>query len=183
MRRARAVEQLSARFRRAYAAHRRAPTARTWFRLGEILAEAYTWSRDSAQQVRDAAGDGLGVEFHPIYCWERCVALAPRHAAAWHRLAQRYVELDDEGKAELALRRAVRLDPRVAIAWLNLATIELRPPLDRHRIRRAERSLHRAIAADRRGTKLGAEPYVMLADTAEQRGDDRAALAWLATPR
>ena len=178
--RERAARDLRQRFQRAVARHRRGITAETWFALGTILAEAYEWARELAYELR--AAEGLDDNVHPIACWQKCVALAPRHAAAWHRLAGAYVELEDRDHAEPALRRALKLDPHVAEAWNNLAILTLPPPgeVDVTRVRRAERYLRRAIAEDPRGRKLGWEPYAWLAEAAERRRDDPGALSWYA---
>jgi tetratricopeptide (TPR) repeat protein len=170
-----AVERLRSQFHRASARHRREPTAATWFALGEILAEA---SPDVARQL--CATEGLDVD--PIACWKRCVRLAPRHAKAWHRLGQAYFDLEDHANAAKALTRAVKLAPKVASAWNNLAILTLPAPgeVDLARVKRAERYLKRAIAADPRARKLGWEPYAWLAEAAERRRDDPGALAWYA---
>ena len=165
--RAHAVHVLRDRFERTLARHRRVPTAATWFTLGACLADGNL-------------GELEGLD--AIVCWERCIALAPRHAKAWHRLGKAYFERADFASAERALARAVKLDPYVAEAWKNLAVVTLPEPgqLDLLRVRRAERYLRRAIAEDPRGRKLGWEPYAWLAEAAERRRDDRAAMAWYA---
>jgi tetratricopeptide (TPR) repeat protein len=178
--RERAVRELRQKLKRAVAKHRRTATAETWFTLGTILAEAYSWSRDVAHELR--AAEGLDDSFDPIACWKRCVKLAPKHAKAWHLLGATYVELDDAENAVRALTRAVKLDPRVASAWNALAILTM-PAAGDHdlaRVKRAERYLRRAIEADPRGKKLGWEPYAWLAEAAERRRDDPGALAWYA---
>lgn len=108
--------------------------------------------------------------------------LAPNHARAWRRLGDAYYGLDDRGKAERALKRTVALDPHDAVAWNNLAVLTLPASGEDNpaRLRRAERYLRRAIAEDKRGKKLGWQPYAWLAESAERRRHDPDALAWYA---
>jgi tetratricopeptide (TPR) repeat protein len=178
-----AARDIRDRFQRAVARHRRRMTAETWFALGTILAEANGTAGELSHELREA--EGLGDKLDPIACWKKCVGLAPRHAAAWHRLAEAYFELDDHGRAGPALRRALKLDPHVAAAWNKLAILTLAPAeeIDLARVRRAERYLRRAIAEDPRGRKLGWEPYAWLAEAAERRRDDPGALAWYAASK
>jgi tetratricopeptide (TPR) repeat protein len=166
---------LRKRFQQTITRHRRAATAASWFALGTILAEAGELSTQLGRELSEGLGD-------PIMCWRRCVRLAPAHADAWHRLGEAYYEVDDPVNAARALKRAVKLDPRDASAWNNLAVLTLSAPDDEDpaRLRRAERYLRRAIAADPRGKKLGWEPYAWLAETAERRRDDPGALVWYA---
>ena len=166
---------LRKRFQQAVTRHRRSATAASWFALGTLLAEAHHLSRELGRQLSEGLGD-------PIACWRRCVRLAPRHADAWHRLAQAYFELDERADAERALKRAVKLDPHVPAAWKNLAilTLAATAEVEPARVRRAERYLQRAIEEDPRGKKLGWEPYAWLAEAAELRRDDPGALAFYA---
>jgi len=161
------------RFQRAIGRHRRARTAASWFSLGTILAEAYGVSRELGRELCEDIGD-------PITCWRHCVRLEPEHAEAWHRLGQAYFELDDRTKAVRALTRAVKLDPHVPSAWNNLGILTLPSPEEDApaRLRRAEGFLRRAIEEDRRGKKLGWEPFAWLAEAAERRRHDPDALAW-----
>lgn len=166
-------QALRKRFQRAMGRHRRTRTAASWFSLGTILAEAYGVSRDLGRELSEGVGD-------PIACWRHCVRLDPEHAAGWHRLGQAYFELDDRTKAVRALTRAVKLDPHVASAWNNLGILAL-PAAEEStpaRMRRAEQYLRRAIEEDRRGKKLGWEPFAWLAEAAERRRHDPDALAW-----
>jgi tetratricopeptide (TPR) repeat protein len=166
---------LRKRYQQTITRHRRAATAASWFALGSILAEAEALSAELCRELSDGLGD-------PIACWRRCVRLAPGRADAWHRLGEAYYELDDRVNAARALKRAVKLDPRDASAWNNLAVLTLAAPEDQDpaRVRRAERYLRRAIEADPRGKKLGWEPYAWLAEAAERRRDDPGALVWYA---
>jgi tetratricopeptide (TPR) repeat protein len=172
----RAARKLRDRFHRAVVRHRRRATAESWFELGSVLAEAAA----DADELRTA--EGLDDDIQPIACWKKCVALAPRHAGAWHRLGQAYFELDDRAAAQRALLRAVKLDPGLAEAWNNLAILAL--PVtgepDLAGVRKAERYLQRAMEADPRGKRLGWQPYAWLAEAAERRRDDPGALAWYA---
>jgi tetratricopeptide (TPR) repeat protein len=162
------------RYQRAIAQHRRRATAKSWFTLGVIVADAFVLSSELGRELAEDVGG-------PVACWRQCVKLAPSHADAWHHLGQAYYVLEDHPNATRALSRAVKLDPRDAIAWNQLAVMTLSAPGDDlARVRRAERFLQRAIEADPRGKKLGWEPYAWLAETAERLRDDPGALAWYA---
>src|SRR5882724_6611724 len=141
---------LRKRFQQVSTRHRRSATAASYFALGTILADAYDLSAELGRELSEGLGD-------PIACWKRCVRLAPSHADAWCRLGQAYYERDDRVNAARALKRAVKLDPRDASAWNNLAVLTLPAPGedDPASVRRAERYLRRAIEADPRGKKLG----------------------------
>jgi tetratricopeptide (TPR) repeat protein len=175
-----AARDLRDRFRRAAARHRKRATAESWFELGSLLAEATARTRELARELCTSEGFDDGLQ--PVACWKKCVALAPRHAVAWQRLGQAYIELDERGQAERALRRAVKLDPRLAEAWNHLAILALpaNGEPDLAGVRKAERYLQRAMKADPRGRRLGWEPYAWLAEAAERRRDDPGALAWYA---
>jgi tetratricopeptide (TPR) repeat protein len=155
--------------------HQRTATASSWYSLGTLIAEAYALSHELGKELSDGLGD-------PITCWKRCVRLSPDHADAWHRLGQAYFDVDDRVNAARALKRAVKLAPRVPAAWNNLAilTFPAAGEDDPRAVRRAERYLRRAIEEDPRGKKLRWEPYAWLAEAAERLRDDPGALAWYA---
>jgi tetratricopeptide (TPR) repeat protein len=160
---------VSKRFQQLLARHRRTPTAATWFALGTQLASA------PPELAKELGSDSLE-------CWRRCVRLDPKHEAAWLQLGEAYFERDDRPNAIKAFTRAAKLDPRNAVAWYRLAILAFPAVADESsaRLNKAERLLRQAIEVDRRGKKLGWEPYAWLAEIAERRRDDPGALAWYA---
>lgn len=164
--------ELSKRFEQLLSRHRRKPTAATWFALGTQLADA---PPALSQRIGAEVGD-------PITCWRRCVRLDPSRDDAWLRLGEAYFERDDRANAMKAFTRAAKLDRRNAAAWYRLGILSFPDAADESsaRLNRAERFLRRAIEEDRRGKKLGWEPYAWLAEIAERRRDDPGALAWYA---
>jgi TolB-like protein len=84
-------------------------------------------------------------------CLERAVRLDPRYAEAWASLARMYVEEysqgfnsqpDPLGRAMSAAQRAVELDPRSQLAYMNLAVVHF----FRHEIDAFNVAADRAIA-------------------------------------
>jgi tetratricopeptide (TPR) repeat protein len=166
---------LRKKFQQLITRHRRKATAASWFTLGTLVSQAFEVSPELGRELGDEIGD-------PITCWRKCVRLQPGHKDAWQQLGNAYFARDDQANAVKALGRVVKLDPKDAVAWNRLAILTLPGPgeEDHARFDRAERYLRRAIEADRRGKKLGWEPYAWLAELAERRRDDPGALQWYA---
>lgn len=164
--------ELSKRFDQLLSRHRRKPTASTWFALGNELANA---PPALAKELGAHVGDALT-------CWRRCVRLDPDRDDAWLRIGEMYFEHDDRTNAIKAFTRATKADARNAMAWYRLGILTFSTGADPTpaSLNRAEGFLRRAIEADRRGKKLGWEPYAWLAEIAERRRDDPGALAWYA---
>jgi tetratricopeptide (TPR) repeat protein len=165
-------QAVSKRFHQLLTKHRRKPTAATWFSLGTQLASA-----------PPALAEKLGADVgDPVECWRRCVRLDPKHDDAWLCLGEAYFERDDRANAIKAFTRATKLDPKNALAWYRLGILSFPAVAEASmaRLDKAERFLSRAIEVDRRGKKLGWEPYAWLAEIAERRRDDPGALAWYA---
>lgn len=163
---------LNKRFEQLISRHRRKATAATWFALGTQLAKA---PAALAQKIRAEVGD-------PINCLRRGLRLEPDRADAWLRLGEAYFEADDAANAIKAFTRVTKLNSRNALAWYRLGILSFPAAADDRptRLNRAERFLRRAVELDRRGKKLGWEPYAWLAEIAERRRDDPGALAWYA---
>jgi DNA-binding winged helix-turn-helix (wHTH) protein/tetratricopeptide (TPR) repeat protein len=111
----------------------------------------YFADHDESDKARDA--------------FQRATTLAPRYAPAWAALAHALLERQRPARElepilEAAERRALKLDPRLALAHLNRAERLFRYDYD---WQEAERELRRALELDPQQTEIHYEDAMLLA--------------------